>query len=82
MPAQLPETILHIMKEDRLFPPSEEFASHARIGSLAEYQRLWNEAATDPAAFWGKLATELHWFRPFTEALVGASRWPSGLPAA
>ncbi len=69
MLAQLPEAILNVLKEDRLFPPSQEFTSQARIGSLAEYQRLWNEAATDPAAFWGKLAAELHWFRPFTDVL-------------
>ena len=69
MLAQLPEAILNVLKEDRLFPPSQEITSQARIGSLAEYQRLWNEAATDPAAFWGKLAAELHWFRPFTDVL-------------
>ncbi len=71
MLAQLPQPILHIMKEDRLFAPSKQFASQARISSVAEYQRLWNEAATDPEGFWGKLASELHWFRPYTEVL----RW-------
>ena len=37
---------------------------------MDEYQRLWDEAAADPAAFWAKLAKdELHWFEPFTKAL-------------
>jgi len=60
-----------VMREDRLFPPSAEFSSKARIKSLAEYQTLWEQAAADPPAFWAELARdELHWFEPFTEALV------------
>jgi len=57
------------MQEDRLFPPPAEFAAQARIGSLAAYEALWKEAAADTEAFWGKLAGELHWFKPFTKVL-------------
>ena len=81
MPGQLTKAILHILKEDRLFPPSKEFTAQARIGSIAEYQRLWNEAATDPGGFWGKLATELHWFKPYAEVLQWRepfARWFAG----
>ena len=60
-----------VMHEERLFPPSAEFSSQARIKSLDEYQALWDQAAADPPAFWADLAREeLHWFEPFTEALV------------
>jgi len=60
------------MHEARLFPPSDEFASQARIGSLEAYQELWDRAAADPPAFWADLAREeLHWFTPFDEAM----RW-------
>jgi acetyl-CoA synthetase len=59
-----------VMHESRLFPPPAEFSARARIKSLDEYQKLWDEAAADPPAFWAKLAkTELHWFEPFTQAL-------------
>ncbi|HZZ72949.1 MAG TPA: acetate--CoA ligase [Pirellulales bacterium] len=58
-----------VMHESRLFPPSAEFAAQARIGSAAAYEALWKEAAADPAAFWGKLAAELHWFAPYTKVL-------------
>ena len=47
-----------VMHEDRLFPPSEEFASKASIGSLDAYQKLYDEAKSDPVAFWGNLAKE------------------------
>jgi acetyl-CoA synthetase len=60
------------MQERRVFPPPAEFSARARIKSMDEYQRLWDEAAADPPAFWAKLAQdELHWFTPFTQAL----RW-------
>jgi len=60
-----------VMRESRLFPPSAEFSSQARISSLAEYQTLWDQAAADPVAFWAELAREeLHWFEPFQETLV------------
>jgi acetyl-CoA synthetase len=60
-----------VMQEKRLFPPPREFAERARIKSLAEYEELWDEAASDPPQFWAKLAkNELHWFQPFDKALV------------
>jgi acetyl-CoA synthetase len=60
-----------VMQEKRLFPPPKEFSQRARIKSLAEYQELWDDAADDPPAFWAKLAREeLHWFKPFDQALV------------
>ncbi|HEY2828196.1 MAG TPA: AMP-binding protein, partial [Pirellulales bacterium] len=58
-----------VMHEARLFPPPPEFAAKARIKSLAEYEKLWNEAAGDIEKFWGHLAKELHWFQPYTKVL-------------
>jgi len=59
-----------VMQESRLFPPSADFAAQARIKSLDEYQALWEQAKSDPPAFWAELAREeLHWFEPFTETL-------------
>jgi acetyl-CoA synthetase len=58
-----------VMQETRVFPPPKEFAAAASIGSLAAYEALWNEAAADVEKFWGKLADELHWFRPFDKVL-------------
>jgi acetyl-CoA synthetase len=58
-----------VMQEDRLFPPPPQFAAAARIGSLAAYESLWQEAAGDIEAFWAKFARELHWFKPFQQVL-------------
>ncbi len=59
-----------VMHEDRLFPPSEQFSSKARIKSMEEYQALWDRAQSDPEAFWDDLAKkELHWFKPYDQVL-------------
>ncbi len=59
-----------VMQETRLFPPTKEASARAHIKSMDAYQKLWDEAAADPPAFWAKLAkTELHWFEPFKKAL-------------
>jgi acetyl-CoA synthetase len=58
-----------VLQESRTFAPSAEFSARARIRSLAEYERLWEEAAGDIEAFWGRLAGELHWFKPYERVL-------------
>ncbi len=61
--------IVNVMKEARLFPPSAEFAAKARIKSMEEYQKLYDESAADLEGFWGKLADEIHWFKPYDKVL-------------
>ena len=59
-----------VMQEERLFPPLAAFSAQAHIGSLEEYQTLWDEAAKDIEGFWGKLGKEqLHWFKDFDKVL-------------
>jgi len=59
-----------VMREERLFSPSDEFAANAKIGSMDAYQKLYDEAQADPLRFWGDLAKqELHWFTPFDQVL-------------
>jgi acetyl-CoA synthetase len=59
-----------VMHEDRVFPPTKEFAAKASIGSMKAYEELYERAKADPEKFWGDLARqELHWFEPFTKVL-------------
>ena len=75
-------TIESILNEKRLFEPPADFAAHARIKSMAEYQELYDQAAADPAAFWAELAeTELHWFKKWDTVLDWQppfAKWFSG----
>jgi len=59
-----------VMREERLFSPPPEFVQQARIKSPEQYEAMYREALEDPEGFWGRLAGELHWFRPFEEVLV------------
>ncbi|HEY4308045.1 MAG TPA: acetate--CoA ligase [Pirellulales bacterium] len=69
MAAQSSGRIDTVMHEDRLFPPPKEFATKARIDSLAAYDEMWREAAADIDSFWAKFASELHWFKPYQKVL-------------
>jgi acetyl-CoA synthetase len=61
--------ITSILKETRTFPPSAEFAAHAHIKSLAEYEMLFKRAADDPQGFWAEQAESLSWFTKWTKVL-------------
>ncbi len=63
------------LNENRVFEPSAEFRSHAHIGSLEEYERLYEEAKTDPEGFWGRIASELHWFKGWDKVLDWDCPW-------
>ncbi|MFN4073317.1 MAG: acetate--CoA ligase [Thermus sp.] len=65
------ERIEGVLKEERVFYPSEEFRSKAHIKSEEEYQRLYEESLKDPEGFWGRVASELHWFEPWQKVLEG-----------
>ena len=57
-----------MMKEIRSFAPSADFSQRARVGTLAEYEKLYRESVEAPDAFWGRMANEnLHWFQPWTK---------------
>src|SRR6202007_2353379 len=55
--------------------PSEDFRSQAQIRSLAEYERLYREAEQDPGEFWGRIASELHWFKQWDQVLEWDCPW-------
>jgi len=58
------EAIENLSHEDRLFPPSAEFAASANAKP-----ELYDDAAADRLAFWAEQANTLHWAEPFTEVL-------------
>ena len=58
-----------VMQEDRVFPPSAEFSAKARIGSLEDYRKLYEEAKNDPDGFWDARAKTLPWMTPYSQVL-------------
>ena len=57
------------LQEHRVFPPPKDFAGRARIHSRAEYERLYRESVDQPEQFWGRVAGELHWMKPWDRVL-------------
>ncbi len=49
--------------------PSKEFSKKARIGSMAEYEKLYRHSIDKPEKFWASEAKELVWQKPFTKVL-------------
>ncbi|MFV0337748.1 MAG: acetate--CoA ligase [Chthoniobacterales bacterium] len=57
------------LNESRKFKPSKEFSKNARIGSFAEYKRLYDESIKYPDRFWAREAKELKWQKPWKKVL-------------
>src|SRR5689334_5637072 len=58
-----------LLKEDRSFPPSDDWKTRANIADPRVYER----PTPTPAAFWESFARELEWIEPWTETV----RWKS-----
>ena len=55
--------------EKRVFKPSREFARAARVGSLADYRRLYEFSIREPEKFWAAQAGELSWQQKWKRVL-------------
>jgi len=63
------QPIESVLQESRSFPPPADFRARARLSDPAEYERLHRESLEDPERFWGRIARELPWIRPFDRVL-------------
>jgi acetyl-CoA synthetase len=63
---------------EEAYKPSKEFSSKARIKSMAQYKKMYNESIDAPAKFWAKEASELTWQKKWTKVLdwkVPYAKW-------
>jgi acetyl-CoA synthetase len=60
-----------LLQEDRRFPPTAEFTSHANAGDAGIYER----ALQDPEAFWAEQAKGLDWIEPYKTVLEWDAPW-------
>jgi acetyl-CoA synthetase len=63
------------LRENRVFPPPAEFSAKAHIKSLEEYESLYRESIEDPEKFWARVASDLHWFKPWDKVLEWNLPW-------
>lgn len=62
-------TIDSVLSEARQFPPPSGFAKNAHVASMADYQKIYDEAKQFPEQFWRKTAENIHWFKSFDRVL-------------
>jgi acetyl-CoA synthetase len=63
------QNITSVLKETRVFEPSAEFKAAASVSGIEAYEALYERSMADPESFWAGIASELHWFTPWTEVL-------------
>jgi acetyl-CoA synthetase len=73
--AQQQTSIDSVLQEARQFEPTAEFRQKCHIKSQEDYERLYKEAAENPDRFWGNVAKDLHWFKPWTKVLEWEVPW-------
>ncbi|HZI50681.1 MAG TPA: acetate--CoA ligase [Terriglobia bacterium] len=76
--ADVKSNIESLLKEQRVFKPSETFSEHAHIQSLQAFEALSKRAAEDPEKYWAEIASELHWFEKWNKVLeweLPFSKW-------
>jgi acetyl-CoA synthetase len=54
-----------LLREDRVFPPSDQFRAHAVVRD----ERVYADAERDAEGHWAHLAGELEWSRPWSRVL-------------
>jgi acetyl-CoA synthetase len=64
-----------VLQEQRKFEPPAEFAQRAYIKSVEEYERIYKESIEEPEKFWGRVARELYWFKPWDKVLEWKAPW-------
>jgi acetyl-CoA synthetase len=57
------KAITSLMTEDRKFAPPASVAAKAHIGSMKQYQQMWEQSINDPDKFWLEQAKSLAWFK-------------------
>src|SRR5579885_3109511 len=63
------------LQEQRTFEPPESFRQTAYIKSAEDYERIYRESVEHPDKFWGRIAGELHWFKPWEKVLEWKNPW-------
>ena len=64
------DAIQSVLQESRRFEPNDNFQKNAKLSSVEEYKRLHLKSLEEPDAFWGDVANELHWFKPWDKVMA------------
>ena len=51
--------------ENRKFDPPKELSKNAWVKTMAEYKKMYDRSIKDPEGFWGEMAKEFLWYKPW-----------------
>ena len=51
--------------QKHLYPPPADLAANAHVKSLDEYKAMYDQSINDPETFFGNMARQFHWEKPF-----------------
>ena len=51
--------------QKHLYPPPADLAANAHVKSLDEYKAMYDQSINDPETFFGDMARQFHWEKPF-----------------
>jgi acetyl-CoA synthetase len=60
-------------EKQKKYYPLPDLAKTARIKSMEEYKKLWEESVKDPRKFWAKEAEMVDFFKPYKEVWTGST---------
>jgi acetyl-CoA synthetase len=63
------QNITSVLHENRVFEPPAGFRERATVSGMQAYEELYRRSVDDPDGFWAGIASELHWFKPWTKVL-------------
>ena len=58
-----------VLNERRIFAPPASFAAKAHVPSIAKHKALSKRAVENPEAFWGEMAKNVDWIKPWKKVL-------------
>ena len=75
MTATSEKNIDSVLQESRVFETPDAFRAQAHVSGLEDYERLHHRATHHPEEFWGDIAGQLHWFKPWDKVLEWDCPW-------
>ncbi|MBN1945553.1 MAG: acetate--CoA ligase [Bradymonadales bacterium] len=63
------KTIVSMSAEKRVFNPPAELSKQAWVKSMEQYREMWRASVEDPDGFWGKVAQDYVWMKPYDKVL-------------
>ncbi|HBO83534.1 MAG TPA: acetate--CoA ligase, partial [Deltaproteobacteria bacterium] len=69
------EHVESMLKVEEVFEPSKEVIERAWV---KDYEKVYKKSVENPESFWGEIASELEWFKPWEKVLKWEQPWMGG----